>query len=291
MGKVDYDPPSLDLPNLESLEWRYIDSLPELDISYDDSDWRPCNQTSTNNPRNLSTPTSLYAGDYGYHTGSLLYRRSFIADGSESFIYLLTEGGYAYGHSVWLNSTYLGSWAGIDADMFHNQTLSFPEELEPGSTYVLTVLIDHMGLDLNFPTNVQTMKDPRGILDFNWGRDKSAISWKITGNLGGEEYHDINRGPLNEGSLYAERQGLHLPGVPVNDWKKHSPLDGLSKPGVGFFVTEFNLDIPRGYDVPISVVFTNSTQDNSSVPYKFRSQLFVNGWQFGKYGTLDTTPF
>ena len=134
VGKVDYDPPSLDLPNLESLEWRYIDSLPELDISYDDSDWRPCNQTSTNNPRNLSTPTSLYAGDYGYHTGSLLYRGSFIADGAESSIYLLTEGGYAYGHSVWLNSTYLGSWAGIDADMFHNQTLSFPEELKPGST-------------------------------------------------------------------------------------------------------------------------------------------------------------
>lgn len=291
VGTVDYDPPTLDFPDLGSLEWRYIDSLPELEASYAESDWTPCNQTSTNNPRSLSTPTSLYAGDYGFHTGSLQYRGSFIAEGHESSIYLLTQGGYAYGHSVWLNSTYLGSWAGIDAEMFHNQTLSFPEGLEPGSLYVLTVLIDHMGLDLNFPTNVQTMKDPRGILDFNWSRDKSAISWKMTGNLGGEEYHDISRGPLNEGSLYAERQGLHLPGGPVDDWRKHSPLDGLSKPGVGFFVTEFDLDIPQGYDVPISVVYTNSTSDNSSAPYKFRSQLFVNGWQFGKYGTLNMTLF
>jgi beta-galactosidase len=291
VGIVDYDPPSLNLPDLESLEWRYIDSLPELDAFFDDRDWTPCNQTSTHNTRNLSTPTSLYAGDYGYHTGSMLYRGSFIADGSESSIYLLTEGGYAYGHSVWLNSTYLGSWSGTDAEMFHNQTLAFPEELKPNCLYVLTVLIDHMGLDLNFVANVQTMKDPRGIMDFEWSRDKSAISWKMTGNLGGEKYHDISRGPLNEGALYVERQGLHLPGAPAHNWKKKSPLDGISKPGVGFFVAQFGLNIPQGYDVPMSVVFTNSTKKASSTPYTFRSQLFVNGWQFGKYGMFDIIYF
>ncbi|KAL4787125.1 beta-galactosidase [Aspergillus varians] len=283
LGTVKYNAPDLGLPDLGSLEWRYIDSLPELEDSYDDSAWTPCDQTTTNNPRNLSTPTSLYASDYGYHSGSLLYRGSFIADGSESSIYLLTEGGFAYGHSVWLNSTYLGSWTGSAADMFYNQTLPFPEELEPGSPYVITVLIDHMGLDLNFPSNLVTLKDPRGILDYNWNRDKEAISWKLTGNLGGEQYLDYARGPLNEGSLYAERQGLHLPGAPVDTWEKQSPLEGLSKPGVGFFVTEFDLDIPAGYDVPISVVYTNSTKEGSSDPSKLRSQLFVNGWQFGKY--------
>lgn len=291
VGIVDYDPPSLNLPDLESLEWRYIDSLPELDAFFDDRDWTPCKQASTHNTRNLSTPTSLYAGDYGYHTGSLLYRGSFIADGSESFIYLLTEGGYAYGHSVWLNSTYLGSWSGTDAEMFHNQTLAFPEELKANCPYVLTILIDHMGLDLNFVTNVQTMKDPRGIMDFEWSRDKSDISWKMTGNLGGEKYHDISRGPLNEGALYVERQGLHLPGAPIHNWKKKSPLDGISKPGVGFFVAQFGLNIPQGYDVPMSVVFTNSTKQASSTPYTFRSQLFVNGWQFGKYGMFDIIYF
>ncbi|KAL4738182.1 glycoside hydrolase superfamily [Aspergillus similis] len=107
-----------------------------------------------------------------------------------------------------------------------------------GATYTLTVPIDHMGLDLNFPANIQTMKDPRGILDYALdSRDKESIF----------------RGPLNEGALYAERQGYQLPGAPTNHWEQTSPIDGLSSPRVGFFVTHFDLSIPEGYDVPISV--------------------------------------
>ncbi|KAJ0419172.1 putative beta-galactosidase [Aspergillus carlsbadensis] len=286
VGIVEYTSPltKRSIPVLEHLPWRFIDTLPELSSSYNDSKWTLCNQTSTNNPRNLSTPTSLYAGDYGYHSGSLLYRGSFVAEGSESSIYLLTEGGFAYGHSVWLNSTYLGSWTGSPSEMFHNQTLSFPETLQAGKPYVLTVLIDHMGLDLNFAVNIQTMKDPRGILDYDIGRSKSAITWKMTGNLGGEEYRDLSRGPLNEGALYAERQGLHLPGAPVEGWGSRSPVQqGMKHPGVGFFTTTFDLHIPAGYDVPMSLVFTNSTQGHWSAAAPFRCQIFINGWHFGKY--------
>ncbi|KAE8153091.1 beta-galactosidase [Aspergillus avenaceus] len=283
VGQLTYEAPSIVLSTLADLEWRYIDSLPELGISYSDSEWTPCNHTRTNNPRNLSTPTSLYASDYGYHSGSLLYRGAFIADGSESSLWLLTEGGFAYGHSVWLNSTYLGSWDGIPADMFYNHTLSFPEKLEAGVQYVITILVDHMGLDLNFPANIQIMKDPRGILDYSIGRGKTVVSWKVTGNIGGEAYQDISRGPLNEGALYAERQGSHLPGAPNEDWKQLSPIDGLQEPGVGFFVTSFALNIPSGYDVPLSVFFTNTSLGDSDTPAKFRCQLFINGWEFGKY--------
>lgn len=230
------------------------------------------------------TATSLYASDYGYHTGPLLYRGHFVATGDESSIYLLTEGGYTYGHSVWLNS--LGSWTGSPADMFYNQTLSFPSKLQSGTHYVLTVVVDHMGSDLNFPANVKTFKDPRGILDYDLkGRNKSSISWKITGNLGGEQYRDLSRGALNEGATYAERQGYHLRGAPTSTWEILSPLDGLSQPGVGFFATSFDLHMPTGYDVPLSVKFSNSTKDG--VPTEFRVQLFVSGWQFGKYSMLS----
>ncbi|KAL2816018.1 beta-galactosidase [Aspergillus cavernicola] len=230
---------------------RYINSLPELDATYD-SDWTHCNLTQSNNPRSLSTTTSLYASDYSYHAGSLLYRGTFTATSSESSIYLLTEGGFAYGHSVWLNSTYLGSWEGNPKTMFYNQTFPLSNPLKRGAKYTITVLIDHMGLD------------PRGILDYQLtGRDKSSITWKLTGNLGGEQYQDHTRGPLNEGALFAERQGYHLPGAPTRRWKKTSPTDSIPAPGVGFYVTEFDLFIPVGYDIPLS--------------------LFVNGWQFGKY--------
>ncbi|PWY94572.1 hypothetical protein BO94DRAFT_553494 [Aspergillus sclerotioniger CBS 115572] len=227
----------------------------------------------------LTTPTSLYSSDYGYNTGSLLYRGTFTANGSESTLYLLTEGGYAYGHSIWLNTTFLTSWPGSPSEMFHNQTISLPT-LHPGKTYTLTILIDHMGNDENFPANGAIMKDPRGILDYTLhGRSKDAIAWKMTGNLGGEAYVDHSRGPLNEGGLYVERMGYHLPGAPVHQWTTvHSPIDEvISTPASG------------GYDVPLSVVFTNTstiatTNDTSDVsPAQFRAQIFINGWQFGKY--------
>ncbi|KAH7111200.1 beta-galactosidase [Dactylonectria macrodidyma] len=282
-GNVHYDAPHVSLPNLRTLHWRYLDSLPEVRSGYDDSQWTRCNKRHSNNPRNLTTPTSLYSSDYGYNGGSLLYRGTFVANGSESSLYILTEGGYAYGHSVWLDSTHISSWPGTAATMFSNETLKFPT-LKAGRTYVVTILIDHLGNDENFIASQQLMKDPRGVIDYSLnGRDKEAISWKMTGNLGGEHYHDLSRGPLNEGGLYAERQGYHLPGAPTKKWKSQSPFDGVSGPGVAFFATSLPLDLPAGYDIPISLVFTNSTNTKSSAPANFRAQIFVNGWQFGKY--------
>jgi beta-galactosidase len=45
------------------------------------------------------------------------------------------------------------------------------------------------------------MKNPRGILNYDvTGHNMTDITWKMTGNLGGEDYMDRTRGPLNEGS-------------------------------------------------------------------------------------------
>ncbi|KAJ5612571.1 beta-galactosidase [Penicillium lagena] len=281
-GRITYDRPHFECPDLKSQKWHFVDSLPEVKSGYDDSRWTWCNNTHSNNPRNLTTPTSLYSSDYGFSAGSLLYRGEFTTNGSETSFYLLTEGGFAYGHSIWLNSTYLTSWTGSGADMFYNQTLPL-RHLQAGETYIITVLIDHLGNDENFPANTELMKDPRGLVDYSLnGRDKEAISWKITGNLGGEQYQDHSRGPFNEGAFYAERQGYHLPGAPVTQWKSQSPFTEITEPGVGFWSTSFDLNVPMGYDVPLSVQFSNTTAKDSSIA-KFRSELFVNGWQFGKY--------
>ncbi|KAJ5611498.1 beta-galactosidase, partial [Penicillium herquei] len=281
-GNVTFRAPDLKLPDLRTYKWSFVDSLPEIGEGYDDSQWVVCNKTTTANIRNLTTPTSLYSSDYGFNGGSLIYRGTFTANGSETSLYLLTEGGFAYGHSVWLNSTNIGVWEGVSTEMFYNQTLVL-KDLKPGESYVLSVLIDHMGNDENFPANVYTMKDPRGIIDYTLhGRDKSDILWKLTGNLGGEQYRDLSRGPLNEGSIYAERQGYHLPGAPVDQWETRSPFSDINPLGVGFYATSFDLSMPLGYDIPLSVVFTNTSAADSSTA-RFRSEIFVNGWQFGKY--------
>jgi hypothetical protein len=171
--------------------------------------------------------------------------------------------------------------------MSGNSTFSVPN-LTPGKTYTITVVIDNQGLDENWTIGTETMKNPRGILDYKLsGHAASDVQWKLTGNLGGEDYVDISRGPLNEGGLWAERQGLHLPGALKNAaWKasKGPVEDGIPAPGIGFFGTSFELAMPAGYDIPISFTFANATaSSNGSSVLAYRAQLYVNGFQYGKF--------
>ncbi|KAK3935204.1 glycoside hydrolase family 35 protein [Diplogelasinospora grovesii] len=294
---IHFDPPRLDPPDFRSLTWSFINSLPEVNNGYDDSRWTASDHPNTTNPEPLRTPTTLYASDYGYHSGSLLYRGHFTSDGSETGIFLNTSGGSGYGYSVFLNSTHLRSWDGgppAQRNRSFAETIPFPPPLSSrpiplraGEEYVVTVLMDHMGQDEEAP-GTDAIKAPMGILDFsllsqNTSRNKTNMLWKMTGNLGGEQYVDKTRGPRNEGALFAERQGYHLPNPPTTNpgWSQRNPIgDGVDGVTVGLFTTTFELNIPQGYDVPLSFVFHNNTakgRENS------RAQLFVNGWQFGKY--------
>ena len=81
---VTYVAPAISFPTLEALNWNYIDSLPEIQAEYDDSLWTNADYSTFNNPRNLTTPTSLYSSDYGFHYGTILYRGQFIATGNKS---------------------------------------------------------------------------------------------------------------------------------------------------------------------------------------------------------------
>ncbi|KAL2869373.1 glycoside hydrolase family 35 protein [Aspergillus lucknowensis] len=279
--EVKYSPPEIALPDLENLDWVYLDTLPEAQPDYDDSAWPDANLPTKNTIYPLKTPTSLYASDYGFHTGYLLFRGHFTANGKETNFSIQTQGGQAFGSSVWLSGTYLGSWTGGNDYQDNNATYTLPS-LTAGKEYVFTVVVDNMGLNENWIVGQDEMKKPRGILNYRLpGHAADDITWKLTGNLGGEDYIDKARGPLNEGGLYAERHGYHQPYPPTNNkgWKPSTPLDGLSGPGIGFYTTSFDLDIPAGWDVPISFNFGNTTTPAPA----YRAQLYVNGWQYGKY--------
>ena len=92
-------------------------------------------------------------------------------------------------------------------------------------------------------------------------------------------FPDRVRGVLNEGGLFGEREGWHLPGFDTSGsgWTDRALSDGLptGKAGVGFFVTTFRLDVPHGVDAMMSFQFSDE-----EAPY--RALLFVNGWKFGK---------
>ncbi|KAI0482705.1 glycoside hydrolase family 35 protein [Xylariaceae sp. FL0804] len=310
LADIAYDPPALSLPDLAALPWSYLDSLPEVRPGYDDSAWPRANLTTTSDDRArpLDTPTSLIGSDYGFHTGALAFRGRLVAGGAETALHLTTQGGTASGHSVWLDGTLLGSAVGSADDGQSKATYALPP-LTAGAAYVLTVLVDQTGYDENYVVGVDAGKAPRGILDYRVAGGTLGLAttpvtdWRVTGNLGGEAYADVARGPLNEGGLYAERAGYHLPRPPVGDAAAgfvraggRSPVAvaGLAAaagwnatttsgngtengPGVHFYTAPLTLDLPfEEWDIPLAFVL----QAGGAVA---RVQLYVNGWQFGKF--------
>jgi hypothetical protein len=279
--------PEVTIPpvDLNKISWKSIDSLPELQSDYSDEKWTVANlkNKTYNTAHPLRTPVSLYGSDYGYHLGYHLFRGTFKASGEEKKFSVHTRGGLAYAHSVWIGDTFLGSWKG-NAEI-DNHTMSHNlADLEAGKSYTFTIVIDNMGHDQNWHPGMDESKAPIGILDYTLsGREKDAISWKLTGNFGGEDYPDRVRGPTNEGGLFAERQGYHLPNPPTNGWKTSmgGPVEGLKKAGISFYTTTFDLHFQPSLDIPTAISIQTSSKAQNRPSY--RLQIYVNGWQFGKY--------
>jgi hypothetical protein len=83
---------------------------------------------------------------------------------------------------------------------------------------------------------------------------------------------DGERGPMNTGGLHGERAGWHLPGS--GGWQR---TPGRLTPGVSWYRTEFELDLPRGHDVSLGLRFEDTTARG------YRVLVFVNGWNMGQY--------
>jgi hypothetical protein len=72
--------------------------------------------------------------------------------------------------------------------------------------------------------------------------------------------------------------GAHLPGYDDSAWTKScTPYTGIIKAGVTAYRTTFDLDLPKGSDIPLAFDFALDTV----APY--RTLIYVNGWQFGRY--------
>ncbi|KAH8902071.1 family 35 glycosyl hydrolase [Coniochaeta sp. PMI_546] len=284
--------------------WRSHDSLPEISLSYNASSngWVDANKTTT---PNIVKPDSfnpvLYVDDYGIHVGNHIYRATFPSTTSPpTGVALNVTGGNAFGYSAWLNAQYIGSYLGLSYTGIGAINLSFANATlrTDGQDNILVVVMDNSGHDLR-----EAAVNPRGVTNATilgpsdrsaGGPGYSFTSWKIAGTAGGERNIDPVRGPLNEGGLYAERIGAHLPGFSDDDWQEESGGSSLAVPGAGIkvFRTVVPLHVPDGLDVSISFRLTapgsstNSSTFTPTVPgysNRVRVLLFVNGYQYGRF--------
>lgn len=262
----------IDLPTLTN--FKAADSAPEISPSYDDSNWVVANKRTTLSKVKPLTLPVLFSSDYKFYTGAKIYRGYFSSKSAAS-LNITVQGGSAAGWNAWLNGQAIGYnpgnatlWATTALVSFKNVTLK-----DEGN--VLTVVTDYTGHDQT-STGPSGAENPRGILGAQLLTANNTkldfVQWKIQGNAGGEKNIDPVRGPLNEGGLYGERLGWHLPGFDTESWESASPIeDGVHGAGIKWFTTAFDLNIDKDLDVPIGVEF------GAAVDTVARVQLYVNG--------------
>ncbi|KAI9687910.1 MAG: hypothetical protein M1822_001992 [Bathelium mastoideum] len=259
------------LPGLN--EWKTNDSLPEVQRDYNDANWTICNKTTTLSPvEPLSLPV-LFSSDYGFYTGIKLYRGYFSGTSATS-ANITVQGGLASGWNAWLNGQLVGGNPGNASLSATSDLLDFRNVTLEEEGNVLTVVTDYTGHD-ETSTGPAGAENPRGILGVTlYGKGNQTLEftqWRIQGNAGGSKNIDPVRGPLNEGGLYGERLGWHLPGFDTSPWVGGSPLEGLNQSGVAWYVTTFELDIDDDLDVPLGLEL--DAPDGTLT----RVMVFING--------------
>jgi beta-galactosidase GanA len=259
--------------------WVAKDSLPEIDPAFDDSKWKVCDKSTSQNPYPPLTRPVLYSSDYGFYTGAKLYRGYFDGDSSTS-VNITCSGGLAFGWNAWLNGQLIGGDTGAKLETTTSANLRLPKTALKTKDNVLTVVVDYHGHDQ--ASTAQGVNNPRGILGARLLPSGTATStgfkmWKLQGNAGGSANIDSVRGPMNEGGLYGERLGWHLPKFDSSGWNKSRPQDGLSKSGIMFYITTFELNLDRDLDVPLGIELSAV----KTIPA--RVMFWVNGYQYGKF--------
>jgi beta-galactosidase GanA len=261
---------SATLPELTN--WKHTAESPEAQPGYDDSSWQVADKMTSNSTTTPGRLPVLFADDYGFHHGDVWYRGRFRASSDATGLTLAAITGRAGVYSAWLNGTFLGS----SGDNTH--TFAFPAAaLHIGADNEVSVLVENSGHNEDYGHN-DSNKEARGLTGaIVAGAPLTSLSWRIQGSRGGENLVDPTRGPMNTGGLFGERAGWTLPGYPDTAWQDVTLPTSDTTPGVSWYRTTVDLDLPKGQDTSVGLKIADSASRH------YRALIFVNGWQLGRY--------
>ncbi|MGV9991827.1 glycoside hydrolase family 35 protein [Streptomyces sp. NPDC003374] len=271
--------PEVELPVLGG--WRMRHENPESAPSFDDSGWQPADRTSSHS----TTPVPegrpvLFADDYGFHYGDVWYRGTFTdATGVEAVSLAYSTGTQGL-LMAWLDGEPLGTHRmpvpdnGTIRRGTWQATARFAvrERLRTPGRHVLSVLVRRMAHDQDGGSR-DTHKAARGLTAVDFTGGAPEVRWRIQGAAA----PDPVRGPLNNGGLFGEREGWHLPGFPDHDWERATFPRAARRQGVTWYRTTFKLAVDPGVDASIGLTLEDD-------PHRaWRAQIFLNGWNMGQY--------
>ncbi|MET7696585.1 beta-galactosidase [Streptomyces sp. NPDC005485] len=277
--------------------WRRRTENPESEPGFDDSEWQEADRTSSysTTPVPAGQPV-LFADDYGFHYGDVWYRGRFTdTTGTESVSLSYSTGTQGL-LMAWLDGEPLGthrmpvpdnasvrqgSWAAT-------ATWPVPRKQRTSGPHVLSVLVRRMQHDQDGKA-LDTHKAARGLTAVTFEaasteastgsskRTSKQASPKVSWRLQGETAVDPVRGVMNNGGLFGEREGWHLPGFADRGWQLVDLPRADRRQGVTWYRTGFRLSVNPGVDASIGLTLT----DDASRAY--RVQIFLNGWNMGQY--------
>ncbi|MFK0152066.1 beta-galactosidase [Streptomyces sp. NPDC090493] len=278
--------PAAPLPELPVLTgWRRKTENPEAATGFDDSAWPAADKkTSFSTTAVPAGQPVLFADDYGFHYGDVWYRGHVAGDLSDlESVSLAYSTGTQGMLMAWLDGVPLGShrmpvpdaktvrkgsWtatAEFSADGLKKKRRKKP-------AHVLSVLVRRMQHDMD-GASLDTHKVARGLTAASFKGVSPKVSWRIQGALA----PDPVRGPQNNGGLYGEREGWHLPGFADGGWEAVTLPRADRGMGVTWYRTGFRLSVPGGVDASVGLVL----EDDPARAY--RVQIFLNGWNLGQY--------
>ncbi len=282
-GPTDFALPALD-------QWRFAKGSPEAQANFDDSEWQAIDRRAyaSTTARPDGEPNMLMDA-YGFHEGDVWYRGRFTGTADAQRVRLHYGAGGAGMVQVFLDGVLVGQDelpAGAPRPITMGAaSFELPDAARAPGEHVLSIMVRNNGHNWNLESD-DFHKEARGIISVSVEKQAGRsfaipVAWKIQGRRGGEDLADPVRGVPNNGGLYGERVGWHLPGFDDRRWEAATVPAATATPGTNWYRTNFTLDVPKGQDATIAVQFGDPDIPRSAVDY--RAILFVNGWNMGQF--------
>ncbi|MEG8275596.1 glycoside hydrolase family 35 protein [Streptomyces sp. AHA2] len=280
--------PGVTRPVLPALTgWRRRAENPEAEPGFDDAAWAKADRTTSfsTTPVPDGQPV-LFADDYGFHYGDVWYRGEWTGGGTAESVSLSYSTGTQGLLMAWLDGEPLGTHRMPVPDEGRTgqgtwtakAVFALPEDVrerlrdEPRARHVLSVLVRPMQHDTDEGAR-DTHKAARGLTAVTFRGASPEVTWRIQGAT----VPDPVRGAVNNGGLYGEREGWHLPDHDDRDWERAGPPRADRRQGVTWYRTRFRLDVDPGVDASVGLVLDDDPER------AYRVQVFLNGWNLGQY--------
>ncbi|MBT0669566.1 beta-galactosidase [Novosphingobium profundi] len=281
-------PQPIALPALT--QWRMAQGSPEAAPGFDDSAWQLVgSQRGASITARPDGQPDMTMDAYGFHEGDVWYRGRFTGSADARELTLAFGAGGSGLVQVWVDGAFVGEAetpGGLPRPITMGmKTFALPAAAQAAGEHVVSVMVRSNGHNWDLDSD-DFHKEARGLVSASLSAPGARsfavpISWKIQGARGGEDLPDRTRGVMNNGGLYGERVGWHLPGFDDAAWASATVPASSAKAGTTWYRTHFTLDVPKGEDATIGVSIGDA--DTPRSPGRYRVLLFVNGWNMGQF--------